>query len=175
MRILKSFFYVGVYDPLKFESWPYFFDEGIYLSTNKRMCSFRKAISFETPNEAREFYHAWLHKENHRLEVVELKEWVDIADPDYPENHPRSIIKSIKDGEKSSRLVIAALLWISGADPAEHYSDRTKSKYRKKLLEYGIDIFNPPSAEMVRLWTESKPEKYSDYQFMTTAKPRLIK
>lgn len=144
ITVRRSFFYVGVYDPQSFDSWPwpFDFDSGCYLSVNKRKCGMRSAAKFESTTAAREFYLSWKHKDRHRLELVEFKEFVEIPEPGYPEDHPRSILNRLS-GTVDRNAYNTAFLWFLGEDPAKLWSQATIKKHINILLAQGIDITKP--------------------------------
>lgn len=136
---LKSRFYVGVYDPSTYNSWPYFhLDEGVYLSKNKRLCSHKSAIEFDDPEKAREFYASWRHADRYRLHVYPFQTHVEVPMPVFPDDHPFSILMRIKQNE-SGYVVRTAFTWLSGRSDF-YFSYSTLAKHRKILLSYGIDI-----------------------------------
>jgi hypothetical protein len=140
---LRSRFRVGVYDPAVHDSWPYFHqDEGRYLSKKKHLCSHISAVEFDHPHEAREFYFSWKQAHRYRLHVDEFKTHVDVPEPVFPADHPRSILKSICKNE-SSYVISTAYTWFSG-DTNFTVSEPTLAKHRKILLPYGIDISLKP-------------------------------
>lgn len=145
ITVRRSAFHAGVYDPQNFDSWPWAFDfeNGCYLSANKRRCSMRSAAKFDTAAAAREFYHGWKHKDRYRLEVVEFKEYVDVPAPKYPEDHPRSILSRLS-GAVGNSVYNTAFMWFLGEDPAKLWSPATIKKHTKLLLAHGIDITKPP-------------------------------
>lgn len=103
----------------------------------------RSAAKFETSTAAREFYDSWRHKDRYRLELVECKEFVEIPEPDYPEDHPRSILNRLS-GTVDRNAYNTAYLWILGEDPAELWSQTTIKKHAKILLAEGVDITKAP-------------------------------
>jgi hypothetical protein len=136
---LRSRFVVGVYDPNFYDSWPYFFShEGIFLSKNKRLCSWKSAIEFDQPQQARDFYSSWKHASSYRLKVVEFKTRIHVPDFVFADDHPRSILNRIRDSE-SSYVHSTALVWFLGKTDF-YWSKSTLSRHRKILLNYGIDI-----------------------------------
>ena len=48
------------------------------------------------------------------MELLEVKRWAEIPDPEYPEDHPRAIFDKILLNETSSRYKTTAALWFSG-------------------------------------------------------------
>ena len=137
MEVQKSFFQIGVYDPDLYDHWPWHchYEDGRYLSAKKRICSWNKPAEFESQQAARDFYHSWKQKNKYKMELIEIKKWVEIPDPVFPEDHPRSILKKIADNEKY-RVHSVALLWMSGVNVITHWSRPTQLKYRKILLNY---------------------------------------
>ena len=174
MHVNKSFYFIGIYDPKKHDSWPWHchYDDGQYLSAKKRICS-KVPAEFETENEAREFFHSWKHKAKYKMELIEVKKWVDIPDPVYPDDHPRSILDKIVKNEKSRFGVIAAL-WFSGADVISQYSRPTQLKYQKELLKYDIDLFSKPTDKIKNQWKNSHYTNYCDFEFKELPKLKVI-
>lgn len=178
MKILKSFFLIGVYDPNIDDAWPWHchYESGRYLSAKKRVCSRNSSAEFESPEEARLFYHSWKHSDKYKMEVIEVKYWVEAPDPVYPPEHPRSIIERVSTNERFPAGLLAAC-WFSGQDPLEKmgYSKTTNVRYRKILLKYGIDLFSKPTEEMRKLLEESHPRNFSDFDFRSSPKLKLVK
>lgn len=141
----RSRFVVGVYDPNIDDSWPYFHpDEGVYLSRNKRLCSQKSAIEFDIPDQAREFFGSWKHSYRYALHVLEYKTYIDVPEPVFPDDHPRSILKRIRANEHSG-IAHTAFDWLSGSDFFRSYSKSTLARHRNALLKYGIDIYQKPT------------------------------
>lgn len=164
--VRRSFFLVGVYDPLIYDSWPYFhaFDDGVFLSKNKRLCKFNSAIKFNSHLEAPEFYSEWKHADRYRLHHFEYKTYVDVPDHVFPDDHPNSIYKRICKNE-SSYVSGTAIFWLTGRTDYL-CSKPTLAKHRKILLPYGIDIYTTPE----RFW-ELPPSLDDDTWYL--AKPGL--
>lgn len=162
----RSFFLVGVYDPLIYDSWPYFhgFDDGIFLSKNKRFCKFNSAIKFDSPLAARQFYSEWKHADRYRLYPFEYKTYVEVPAHVFPDDHPNSIFKRICQNE-SSYVQSTAITWLRGRSDYL-WSKSTVAKHRKILLLYGIDIYTTPE----RLW-ELPPSLDDDTWYLS--KPGL--
>ena len=161
----RSFFLVGVYDPSIYNSWPYFhLDEGVYLSKNKRFCSFKSAVEFDRPEQAREFYSAWKHAPLYSLHIFEYKTYVDVPAHVFPDDHPNSVFKLICEKE-SSYVASTAITWLRGQSDYL-WSKSTLAKHRKILLLYGIDIYTKPE----RLW-ELPPSLHDDTWYLS--KPGL--
>ncbi len=141
MKVNKSFFQIGIFDPMEDVSWPWHFEyeRGVYLSLNYRKCGWNKSVEFETPDEARDFYHRWKHSGRYKMELIEVKRWVEQPDPDFPPEHPRSIIKLIASKEKSIYLRTAAS-WFAGEDISAYMTRKTLLRHKRVLLNYGIDI-----------------------------------
>lgn len=177
MQVYKSFFQIGIYNPVYDDSWPwhYHYEDGQYLSAKKRICSWNKPAEFETAEEARLFYHSWKHKERYKMELLEVKRWTEIPDPEYPEDHPRTIFDRILHNETSSRYKSTAALWFSGYDLQLVMSRPTRIKHRKVLLKYGIDIIEEPSQIMLDLWDKTKPVVYSDWEFQSKPPLTIVK
>lgn len=160
---LRSRFIAGVYDPNMYDSWPYFHsDDGVYLSKNKRLCTFKTAIQFETPQAVREFYASWKHADRYRLYVYPFQVPIQVPMPVFPDDHPRSILSRICQAE-SSYVHNTAFLWFLGKDESI-YSKSTLARHRKILLNYGIDINLKPERLLEPLpslddniWYLSKP------------------
>ena len=79
--------------------------------------------------------------------------------------------------EKSSTTRLLAVYWFSGKDPFElfNYSKAKKAKYRRILLNYGIDLYAKPTEEMRKLMEESNPSKLSDFEFKSVPKLSVVK
>jgi hypothetical protein len=177
MRVLKSFFMIGIYDPLIYGCWPWHchYEDGKYLSEKKRICSRNKTALFETADEARLFYHSWKHRERYKMEVIEVKTWTEVPDPEYPQGHPREIFnRLIRDNARSCYRITLAL-WFDGLDPFKNVSQSARIRHRNVLLNYGVDIFEQPSQNMIDLWNESKSTNYSDFEFQSTPQLTVIK
>jgi hypothetical protein len=162
---LRSRFLVGIYDPNYYDSWPYFhaFDEGIFLSKNKRFCKFNSAINFDLPEQARAFYSSWKRSSLYRLHVFEYKTHIDVPALTFPPKHPRSILLRIRQNEPSS-LYSTAFTWFMGSTDFL-CSKSTLSRHRLALLNYGIDIHKKRRKPLVPLpsldddtWYLSKPD-----------------
>ena len=110
------------------------------------------------------------------MEVIETKYWTEVSDPVYPPDHPRSIISLVIANEKSTSRILA-VSWFYGLDTFEKmdYSKATKEKYRKILLKYGIDLFSKPTEEMRKLFEESSPKNFSDFEFRSPPKLNVVK
>jgi hypothetical protein len=175
MNVFKSFFQIGIYDPLRFDKWPwhYEYEYGMYLSAKKRVCGWNKPAEFDTEKEAREFFHSWKQKAKYKMEIIEVKRSADIPDPVFPEDHPRTIMEQIVKNEKSS-FRTAASLWFSGFNAIERYSRPTQLKYRKQLLKYGIDLFSDPSPLLKKQWEDSNYRNYCSFDFKENSKPKLV-
>lgn len=143
--VLKSFFCVGIYNPEYHDSWPYFhgFDDGIFLSKNHRKCKFNSAIKFDNPNDVREFFSKWSGAKKYKLHVFPFQTHAEVPDPVFPPNHPRSILKLIKQNEYCY-VHSTALSWFLG-DDYQLWSKQTIARHRKILLKYGIDISQKPT------------------------------
>jgi hypothetical protein len=132
MKILKSFFLIGIYDPNIDAAWPWHFnyENGRYLSANKRVCSRNSSAEFESPEDARLFYHSWKHSDKYKMEVIETKYWTEVPDPVYPPDHPRSIISLVIANEKSTARILA-VSWFYRLDTFEKmdYSKATRERY----------------------------------------------
>lgn len=177
MQVYKSFFQIGIYDPVHDDSWPWHchYEDGQYLSAKKRICSWNKPAEFETAEAARLFYHSWKHKEQYKMELIEVKRWTEIPDPEYSEDHPREIFNRILRNETSSRYKSTASLWFSGYDPLLGMSRPTRIKHRNVLLKYGIDIIEPPSQIMLDLWSQTRPAVFSNLEFQSKSTLTVVK
>lgn len=81
MQIQKSFFNIGIYDPLKDEAWPWHCKyDGAYLSPKKRICSMTRAAEFDSAEKARHFYHEWKHRSKYKMKLIVYKKWVEITE-----------------------------------------------------------------------------------------------
>lgn len=164
--VRRSRFIVGVYDSNIDDSWPYFHpDEGVYLSKGKRLCSQNSAVEFDTPEQAREFFGCWKHASKYCLHVLEYKTYVDVPDPVFPDDHPRSILKRIQEAEHSG-VFRTAWHWFSDSDFFRSYSKSTLARHRKLLLKYGIDINQKPTQLL-----EPSPIRHDDTWYL--AKPKF--
>lgn len=69
----KQVYKIGVFDPSVDMSWPWHFhyENGVYLSEKKRLCKEGKAARFDSPTEAREFFHAWSGNKKYKMELIE--------------------------------------------------------------------------------------------------------
>lgn len=175
MQIYKSFFQIGIYDPKKYDSWPwhFYYEKGKYLSAKKRVCGWSKPAEFGTQEEARNFFHTWKHKAKYKMEIIEVKKWVKAPDPVYPDGHPRTIMEKIVKNEKF-RFRAAASLWFSSINAIKDFSRPTQLKYREQLLKYGIDIFLEPSGEIQKKWEESNYRNYCNFDFKENPKIKLV-
>lgn len=147
MFATRSFYNLGIYKTEWADSWPWHFhyENGVYLSRKYRPCGWAKAAEFECPQEAREFFHSWKNTQGYQLELIEFKRRVEIPDPVFPEDHPRTILDKINKNEQSC-IRITAMSWFSGDDISDLWTKRTLNKHRAALLNYGIDIFETPTS-----------------------------
>ena len=177
MQVYKSFFQIGIYNPDYHDSWSWHcdYEHGQYLSAKKRICSWNKPAEFETGEEARLFYHSWKHKDNYKMELIEVKRWAEVPDPEYPKNHPRTIFANIGRSDISSRYKSTACLWFSGYDLLEVMTKPTRVKHRNVLLNYGIDIFESPSQTMLELWNQTRPVSFSNSEFQSKPALKIVK
>lgn len=78
VKVHKSFFQIGVYDPAHSASWPWHFNQidGLYLSANFRVCKLGKAIEFETTEAARAYIGNWTNAHEYKCELIEFKKWM---------------------------------------------------------------------------------------------------
>jgi hypothetical protein len=131
----RKFYIVGLFDK-SLEKWPHFFlEEGRYLSVKNRVCSEHTAKQFETKNEAIEFYKKSKKDAKFKCEILSLEEGVKPKQPKFDENHPLS-----KISRKDMKLFSIANDWFHGKDVRSNLSKSTFFRYKKRLLEYGIDI-----------------------------------
>jgi len=143
MKIKRSIFSVGIYDPNHFDEWPFFFSlEGTFLSYKYRVCSHVKAAQFNTPEEARQFFHCWKNPRGYKLHLIESKEWVDTPDPIYAKEDPRSVLSDIIKNEHAY-VSSTFTFWMNGDDLTRVWTKRTLRKHRHQILAYGFDIFKP--------------------------------
>ncbi len=175
MKVNKSFFQIGIYNPEMDNCWPWHFhyENGRYLSAKKRICSWNRPAEFETEKEAREFYHSWKQKDKYKMELIKIQKWVEIPDPVFPKDHPYSILKKIIANEKS-RFITVASLWFSGIHTIKSYSRPTQIKYRNTLLKYGIDLFSDPTKEIKAKWQESHYSNFCDFEFKENPKLKVV-
>ncbi len=145
MQARRSVFRLGVYKPEWGDEWPWAYESenGQYLSEKYRVCSEQSAAKFMDLNEAREFFHGWKRKGEFRLEIVECKEYVEVPDPVYPDDHPKAILDRINQHEMSS-VRKTAFYWFLGEDINILWSRTTLNKHRQTLLRYDIDINQVP-------------------------------
>jgi hypothetical protein len=156
VQVRKTFYYVGIYDPRIDISWPYFAEEGRFLSKNRRVCSISKAAEFESPREARLFFAGWKHNAHFKMELVPGQRTVTLPEPNYPPRHPWTILKRIREGESRSCFAQTAREWYDGANMRESLTKSTFSRHWAALLKYGIDISNTPSPESRELLESAK-------------------
>lgn len=156
MQVHKSFFMVGVYDGNQNDQWPWHchYDEGVYLSTKKRRCTQRSAAEFDCIEDARAHYHSWKNRDKYKLEIIEYKRWIEIEDPEFPADHPRSILKRIKETETGYIRHQIAFCWFLGFDITKIASSKRLKTLRKDLIKYGIDIGKPPETKLEPLISE---------------------
>jgi hypothetical protein len=159
MEIQKSFFQIGIFDPEVCDAWPWHchYEDGQYLSRKERICSWLRPAEFDTPNEAREFFHQWKNPKNYKMEVIEIIKWVKVPDPEYPDDDPRTIIKKVTSGEKYSTYWMTAHRWFWGDDIESEYSKSKFKKHREILLKYGIDINEQPAISLKPLVKNKSP------------------
>jgi hypothetical protein len=177
MRVLKAFFMIGVYDPLHHSHWPWHchYEHGQYLSDKKRVCSQNKAAEFETPDQARVFYHSWKHRERYKMEVIEIHTWVELPEPEYPEGHPREIFSRLVDDNVRSCYRMTFVAWFYGRDPFENMSQTARKRHRDVLLKYGVDVFEKPTQDMMDLWSESRSRNHSDFECQSRPQLTVVK
>ena len=167
MKVRRSVFRVGVYSRSHDSEWPWAYESenGTYLSKKYRVCSERTAATFSTPEDARIFFDQWKSKGKYRLELVESKEYVEVPDPVFPVDHPRSIIAKINNLEPST-IRQTAFFWFSGEDIGTLWSKATLKRHRIILLKYDIDIEQPPKQVL-----EPLPSQHDDKWYLK--KPSL--
>jgi hypothetical protein len=156
MQVFKTFYVIGIYDPRQNDAWPWHchYEYGKYLSDKHRICGDFRAAKFETEDEARKFFYDWKQYKEFKFELISRREWVDMPDPVYPSDHPKSILKSITENE-SHGVKITGSLWFYGEDISTLYSAKTLKKYREILLKYGIDI-NEPLPDHLKITAEPR-------------------
>ncbi|EGR0209294.1 hypothetical protein KZY42_004236 [Vibrio vulnificus] len=162
----RSFFNIGLYDPVHFDRWPYGpneHDSALYLSTKKRKCGWGKAAEFNSIDEARAFFNDWKNSSKLKMHIVEFKKYVEVPDPIYPENHPHSLLKRIHQGEKHS-VWVTAELWFRGQISTHYVSKQTLRRHRDILINYGVDIakepeqvYEPPKMKRDDVWYTASP------------------
>lgn len=141
----RSFFNIGLYDLAVDDSWPWHchYEDGVYLSSKKRCCKRGKAAEFDTPEQAREFFHNWSGNRKWKMELIEYKRWTEIPAPVYPADHPVSILEAIRNVERYP-VCETARLWFAGEIKSHYVTKVTLKRHREKLLVYGIDIDKKP-------------------------------
>ncbi|NQY63543.1 MAG: hypothetical protein HRT38_07365 [Alteromonadaceae bacterium] len=165
MEVHKSFFQIGLFDPLFDDVWPWHFhyENGVYLSKKYRKCGWNSSAEFESPKDAREFYHNWKHREKFKMELIEVKRWVTVPDPVFPPDHPRSIIEKIRQTEKCHHAR-TAIMWFMGMEIKDYMTKPTLLKHKAVLLKYGVDIETEcldrlePLVSSEDVWQLSKPD-----------------
>lgn len=86
-EVLKTFFHIGIYKPeWSSDGWPwhFYYEDGVYLSAKKRACGINKVGEFDTKQEAREFFHDWSGNKAYRMELIEVRRFVTVIDPESP-------------------------------------------------------------------------------------------
>lgn len=168
---------IGIYDPLIYNFWPwhYHYEDGKYLSAKQRICSETSAAVFSTAHEARVFYHTWKHRDRYKMEVIEVKTWVEEPDPEYPLGHPKEIFNRLARDNVRSCYRLTLLAWLGGYDSLNHMSQSTRLRHRTILLKYGVDIFERPSQSMLDLWNETKSAKSASAEFPEKSKLSVVK
>lgn len=156
MQVFKTFYVIGLYDPQQYDAWPWHchYEYGQYLSDKYRICGWNRQARFESEAAAREFYFAWKRYKEFKFELISQQSWVDVPDPVYPADHPKSILKSITENE-SHGVKLTGSLWLYGQDISTLYSAKTLKKYREILLKYGIDI-NAPLPDHLKIVAEPR-------------------
>lgn len=141
----KTFFIIGIFNPNIDSCWPWSCrpDDGVYLSENNRRCGVGKAICFDTPKEARLYFHDWIGNKAWKMELVKMDRLVEISSPIYPPDHPFAILKLIQKSEIPS-VRETARVWFSGEIKNHYITKVTLKRHRDRLLAYGIDIYNKP-------------------------------
>lgn len=80
-RVTRTQFQIGVFDPKLDGCWPWHshYEHGIYLSSNQRLCKWKKAARFDSPETAREFFHEWSGKGDLKIEIIpiETTQWLE--------------------------------------------------------------------------------------------------
>lgn len=163
----RSFYLIGLYDPDVDDSWPWDhrYDEGIYLSSKKRVCKLPKASALDTPEQAKEFFSGWAGSTKWKMKLIETKRWVDIPEPEYAADHPASILKAINKSEGYS-VYVTAELWFAGKLKKHYVTKKTLKRHRIKLLAYNIDIdkkpkqrYDPSPPKVDKVWHLSSSSK----------------
>lgn len=162
----RSFFNIGLFDPLLSDSWPWECKEidGVYLSEKNRVCSVKKAAIFDSIAEARQFFNDWKGKGRWKLHIVEYKTTVEVPEPVFSDDHPHSILHRIWQNERHA-VWVTATLWYEGNIKQHYISKQTVNRHRKKLLPYGIDInigpeikYSKPKMKEDLVWHTSKAD-----------------
>lgn len=141
MRALRSFYQISVYERNSYNGPSFFPDGCLYLSAKQRICGMNRAASFENVELARKFFDEWKKRDSYVMHIRESKWWIEIPDPIFPDNHPRSILENIRKNEKR-HIERTAFMWFLGEK--NYISDSTLKKHRNILLNYNIDIFEKP-------------------------------
>ncbi|QSB03799.1 hypothetical protein JWZ98_22700 (plasmid) [Methylomonas sp. EFPC1] len=170
MQVLKTFYVIGVYNPQQYDAWPWHchYEDGQYLSGKYRVCGCNRQVRFESEAAAREFYFAWKRYKEFKFELIPQRLWVDVPDPVYPVDHPKSILKAITVNEFHGARLTGSL-WLYGQDISTLYSEKTIRKHREILLKYGIDI-NEPLPDHLRITPEPAIIELEDKPKLTVIK-----
>ncbi|MFT6836420.1 MAG: hypothetical protein ACJA0H_002470 [Francisellaceae bacterium] len=80
VAVNQSFFFVGVFDPIHSNSWPWHhhYNDGLYLSAKRRLCKLSKSAEFSTPEAARSHFAACSNKSGYKFELIETKKWITL-------------------------------------------------------------------------------------------------
>ncbi|WP_331351366.1 hypothetical protein [Cellvibrio sp. UBA7671] len=159
VRFSKSHFDVGIVDVgLKGAITKRFhLDEGLYLSSMGRICSWKSAASFDTKEEAVLFFHEWVNRNRpkraqYKLEVIEYTTPEDAYILLFDETHP---LWAIEVSEKRN-IAQAARAYFYDYLHELQYSTGTLKKYRQEILKYGVDINNRVDPELNLIFRSAK-------------------
>lgn len=124
-------------------------DEGLYLSSMGRICSWKSAASFDTKEDAVLFFHGWVSKNRnkraqYKLEVIEYTTPEDVDILLFDETHP---LWKIELSEKRHIAQAARAYFYDYLHQLE-YSTSTLTKYRQEILKHGVDIKNRVGPEL---------------------------
>lgn len=146
MKRQALYYMVGIFDSSIDDEWPHFFaEEGLFLSSKQRQCSWKSAFKSENKEEAVELFHRWKTKNKTRgsfkLKLVRCLEWIE--DPSltaYPEGHPMNEVDS---SDLRSNYRATAFMYFADIDTS-YPSLKTRKKHRDLLLDrFGFDIDSP--------------------------------
>ena len=143
MEIHKVYFHAGIIDVRdnKYLVKRFHLDEGMYLSEQGRICSFRAAARFNKREDVVNFFNSWHQKNStkkthYKLEVIEFytRENVDLEL--FDDSHPLCQITK-NEGAAATRI---ALAYFFDFLHTLKFSKSTFLKYKRLLARYEIDI-----------------------------------